>query len=318
MTVQGIDISKWDGNWDAARTKAAGVEFVFIKASQGKQSDPLFASNWQNAKAAGLLRGAYHYLDTNLPGADQADYFAGLLASDRGELPPVVDFEEISPGLIPARAVAQLRDFVTQLKTHGFTPTIYTSATYWQAYGEKNSEWAAYPLWLADYTNTLSPAAPAPWSTWTFWQYSEKASGSNYGTESYGVDVNRYTGTAEELLAFAGLKKEVAESADSAGLSQRLTALEQRMSAVEQRLASLGVTPPTTTAAASGSGASTPVSYATCSAQALNVRSGPGATYPVIGWLSSGQSVRILERQNGWARLDNPAGWSGERYLRFA
>jgi len=313
MTVLGIDISKWDGNWDAARTKAAGVEFAFIKASQGIHSDPLFAANWQKSKAAGLLRGAYHYLDTALPGRDQADYFANLLASDRGELPPVVDFEEITPNLTAARATAQLRDFVTQLKTHGYTPTIYTSASYWQAYGEKNSEWAACPLWLADYTNTLSPGAPAPWTAWTFWQYSEKASGETYGTESYGVDVNRYTGTAEELLAFAGVKKEVAESADSAGLSQRLSSLEQRVTVVEQRLATLGVTSPST-----ASSASAPVSYATCSAQALNVRSGPGASYPVIGWLSGGQSVRVLERQNGWARLDNPAGWSGERYLRFA
>ena len=56
MTVLGIDISKWDGNWDAVRTKAAGVEFTFIKASQGLHPDPLFTANWQKAKAAGLLR----------------------------------------------------------------------------------------------------------------------------------------------------------------------------------------------------------------------------------------------------------------------
>lgn len=312
MTVLGIDISKWDGNWDAARSKAAGAAFVFIKASQGVTSDPLFAVNWQKAKDAGLLRGAYHYLDTALPGRDQADFFANLIASDRGEFPPVVDFEENSPGLTAARTSAQLRDFVNQLKSHGYTPTIYTSASYWQEYGDKNSDWAQYPLWLADYNNTLSPAAPAPWTRWTFWQYSTKESGETYGTESYGVDGNRYTGTVEELLAFAGINKEVAETADTLGMNQRLTSVEQRMTAVELRLSALGLTQPVSQSV------SAPVSYATCSAQALNVRSGPGASYPVIGWLSSGQSVRVLERQNGWARLESPAGWSGERYLRFS
>ena len=312
MTVLGIDISKWDGTWDAARSKSAGAAFVFIKASQATKTDPLFTVNWQKAKDAGLLRGAFHYLDTSLPGRDQADYFANLIASDRGELPPVVDFEEISPNLTAARATAQLRDFVTQLKSHGYTPTIYTSASYWQGYGDKNSEWAHYPLWLADYNNTVSPAAPAPWTQWTFWQDSTKGSGETYGTESYGVDTNRYTGTAEELLAFAGIKKETTETADSVGLEQRLALAEQQIALLEQRLAALGVTQPFSQSV------SAPASYATCSAQALNVRSGPGASYPVIGWLSNGQSVRVLERQNGWARLENPAGWSGERYLRFS
>jgi uncharacterized protein YgiM (DUF1202 family) len=77
------------------------------------------------------------------------------------------------------------------------------------------------------------------------------------------------------------------------------------------QLVSLPVTP----AAGTGSTAS---NTATCTAQALNVRSGPGASYPVIGWLSNGQKVKVLERQNGWARIETPSGWSGERYLRFS
>ena len=70
MTILGIDISKWDGTWDAIKAKQAGATYVFIKASQATSTDPQFLDNWQKAKDAGLLRGAYHYLDYTKPGID--------------------------------------------------------------------------------------------------------------------------------------------------------------------------------------------------------------------------------------------------------
>ena len=72
MTVLGLDISKWDGAWDARKSKSAGAQFVYIKASQAVFADPLFAGNWQKAKEAGILRGAYHFLDYTRPAVDQA------------------------------------------------------------------------------------------------------------------------------------------------------------------------------------------------------------------------------------------------------
>jgi lysozyme len=47
MPVQGIDVSYWQGNidWEAAR--AAGIDFVFIKATEGGDHiDPKFRDNW--------------------------------------------------------------------------------------------------------------------------------------------------------------------------------------------------------------------------------------------------------------------------------
>jgi len=61
----GIDISAWqDDNStpqqiDWSKAKSAGAQFAFIKASQGTFTDQDFAYNWQAAKAAGVLRGAY-------------------------------------------------------------------------------------------------------------------------------------------------------------------------------------------------------------------------------------------------------------------
>jgi uncharacterized protein YraI len=50
----------------------------------------------------------------------------------------------------------------------------------------------------------------------------------------------------------------------------------------------------------------------------LNVRSGPGTSYPVIDVLRSGQSVILTSCSGGWCSLSHsgPSGWASERYLR--
>ena len=133
--VIGIDISKWDGNWDANKAKAQGASFVLIKASQATYTDPQFILNWQKAKDAGLLRGAYHYLDYTKSGKDQANAFADLIKSDPGELPPAVDYEQNRSDNNPSTALGFLRDYLNQLMSRSelFTdavvkkPMLYTS-----------------------------------------------------------------------------------------------------------------------------------------------------------------------------------------------
>ncbi len=309
MTVGGIDISKWNGNWDAAKAKAAGAAFVFIKASQATFTDPLFKVNWQKARDAGLLRGAYHYLDYTKPSRDQANYYADLLDADPGELSPVVDYEQRRTDNNVGAARLALRDFLEQLKARGYTPMIYTAPAFWATYGSTDVYWQQYRLWIAHYTTASAPTVPAPWKTWTFWQYTAKGDGPTFGTESYNVDLNYFNGTLEELYQLAGVPLPTGD------LESRVAALEQKVLQLEQRVAALEqgspqppqppLPPPSTDL------------YATCTASSLNVRSGPGTSYPAIGYLVYGQRVRVLERQDGWARIESPAGWCSEKYLKY-
>src|SRR3954469_22613633 len=58
---RGIDVSHHQGtiNWDAVA--GDGVEFAWMKATEGATfRDASFARNWHQAGAAGLARGAYH------------------------------------------------------------------------------------------------------------------------------------------------------------------------------------------------------------------------------------------------------------------
>ena len=62
--IQGIDVSKYQGEIDWRKVKNAGMDFVIVRASFGwskGQEDPFFNRNVIGAQAAGLAVGAYHY-----------------------------------------------------------------------------------------------------------------------------------------------------------------------------------------------------------------------------------------------------------------
>jgi lysozyme len=79
MAIKGIDVSWHNGSVDWAKVKADGVNFVFIKATQGTgyaQVD-YFRNNAPKAAGFGLNVGAYHYATfSNIPEAlAEAKYF---------------------------------------------------------------------------------------------------------------------------------------------------------------------------------------------------------------------------------------------------
>jgi lysozyme len=388
MTILGIDISKWNGNWDAVKAKQAGATFVFIKASQATFADPQFLVNWQKAKDAGLLRAAYHYLDYTKPGIDQANFFADQLKNDPGELPPIIDYELRRTDNNPSAALGFLRDCLDQMikRTELYEdasvkrPMIYSGPGFWVEYGDqtKSDYWIQFPLWNAHWTTSSTPLIPLPWTMWHFWQFTSKGPGEAFGGEGLSMDMDRFNGTLNELMEFAGIRipivnlSEKFETLDekvntlqglvstinstgnaNSGIISRVdnlegqisnlggsvntltTTLTQRIAAVERSVATLGNIPSTsTTPTNTTSNSTTPTNitsdstapintsssndlYATCITSALNVRSGPSASYPMVAGLRYGQRVKVINRQNGWAQFENPVGWSSEAYLSF-
>ena len=51
----------------------------------------------------------------------------------------------------------------------------------------------------------------------------------------------------------------------------------------------------------------------TVTASYLNVRSGPGISYPVMKVLRFGDKVSVLDSVSGWAKIDG--GWVSEDWL---
>ena len=94
LPIQGIDISRWQGMIDWQAVKSAGTRFVYIKATEGGDHiDPKFLDNWNGAKAAGVPRGAYHFVYWCRPAHEQVVWFTQHIPQERDALPPVLDVE---------------------------------------------------------------------------------------------------------------------------------------------------------------------------------------------------------------------------------
>ena len=99
MQKFGIDISRWQPNYDLARAKAEGVEFVIIKAGGGDDGlykDSKFEQHYANAKALGLPVGSYFFGKAMSveQAKKEADKFLSILAGHQFEMPVYYDVEE--------------------------------------------------------------------------------------------------------------------------------------------------------------------------------------------------------------------------------
>ncbi len=92
--VHGIDLSRFQTAVDWATARANGVNFAYIKATEGGDLfDPMFKDHWRNADAAGVKRGAYHFFYHCRPADEQARWFIKHVPRTPGALPPVLDME---------------------------------------------------------------------------------------------------------------------------------------------------------------------------------------------------------------------------------
>ena len=170
-TLDGIDISHHSGAIDWNQIRASGVDFVYIKATEGVDlPDPMFQANWQASRGAGIPRGAYHFYVTEDDPIEQAHFFLNQVHHRVGDLIPVVDIEVLGTGTQPG-LTSRVRQFLEQVEEElGVRPMIYTSANFWDSHFE--GSFGEYPLWIAEY-EVDAPRLPNGWTEWTLWQWAE-------------------------------------------------------------------------------------------------------------------------------------------------
>jgi len=182
----GVDCSHWQGVIDWPKVKDAGIQFVYVKASEGSGFvDSRFAANWAGAKAVGLPRGAYHFWRRAYDGAAQAAHFLRTVGADVPELHYVVDVEDTAAPKDAAGNQASVDKMLGGLA--GKKVMIYSARWYWEPWMGGTSKYSALPFWVADYRVVSAPLMSG-WADWLIWQYT--SSGSVPGI-SGGVDTNR-------------------------------------------------------------------------------------------------------------------------------
>jgi lysozyme len=201
--IHGIDVSKWQGTIDWTSVRNAGTQFAFIKATEGGDHlDERFYENWNGAGAAGIPRGAYHFVYWCRPAHEQAEWFKRHIPADPDALPPVLDVEwnnasRTCPQRVPRDvAIEKIRTMLRELEAHtGKRPIIYTDINFHKdiLIGEFND----YPYWLRSVA--AEPEARYDNRRWTFWQYT--TTGRVPGIRG-DVDRNVFYGTENQWKIF--------------------------------------------------------------------------------------------------------------------
>ncbi|NJM84056.1 MAG: glycoside hydrolase family 25 protein [Tabrizicola sp.] len=196
--VHGIDVSRFQTTIDWTTARANGVNFAFIKATEGGDVlDPMFNDHWRGAGAAGVRRGAYHFFYHCRPAAEQARWFIRHVPVTPGGLPPVLDMEwtPTSPTCRIRRDGATIRAeariFTDILTRHyGQRPLIYTTVDFF----EDTELWrlSGIEFWLRSVA--AHPQDRYQGQAWSFWQYS--STGIVPGIAGK-VDINVFAGSEQ-------------------------------------------------------------------------------------------------------------------------
>lgn len=197
--VRGIDVARFQTSVDWASARANGVNFAFIKATEGgDRVDEMFASHWRGAAAAGVPRGAYHFFYHCRAPEEQARWFFSHVPRRSGDLPPVIDMEWTpdSPTCTIRRPAAEIRADAAKLvemftRHYGTAPILYTTVDFYV----DNQMWrvGGTDFWLRSVA--AHPSDIYAGQHWAFWQYSSTGLIPGIAGE---VDLNAFSGSERD------------------------------------------------------------------------------------------------------------------------
>jgi len=189
-----IDISHWETVTDFKALKAAGIQAVICKATEGLYyADDTYDRYAKGAREAGLLVGAYHF-GTSENVKDQVNRFIARVGRDNTDVLLALDWEPNPRGKPWTMTLDQAKEFCNLIfEKTGRWPVIYSGHTVKEALGykTKDSVLANCRLWLAHYSDKPT----WPFGTWpTLWLHQYSESGRLPGIPNDYVDLNFYAG----------------------------------------------------------------------------------------------------------------------------
>ena len=190
--THGLDISHHQGTVDWQKVFSTNAKFIYLKATDGvTYLDPSYLKHIQTLSQGPLFVGAYHFFEPKDKGQDQATHFLKYFTA-KGMLPPVLDVEVIG-STKPQTLRHEVMQWLSQVEASTkCKPIIYTNRIFWEKY--LGNHFKDYPLWLADYANTIS--LPTGVNQWAFWQHTQTGRLDGISVD---VDLNFFSGDEDEL-----------------------------------------------------------------------------------------------------------------------
>ena len=214
--IRGIDVSKWQGEIDWKKVKAAGIKFAMIRLGYGSSKgdacglDGYFEKNVKNAIAAGIDIGCYFYsYATSVAAAKkEAACVINVLQKYKGVFtyPVAFDLEDkTQQGLGKQVLTDMVIAFGDAIEKAGFYCSLYSNPSWMKSYLDADRV-KRFDLWLAHWTDKTNYAG-----AYGMWQNSSsgKVNGINgnvdtdfaykdYPTIIKGKKLNGFTGSGQQ------------------------------------------------------------------------------------------------------------------------
>lgn len=206
MSIEGIDVSEFQGSVDWEAVKASGIQFALLRAGYGEGTvDPEFNRNASECNRLNIPIGVYWFsyaLNTE-QAASEAEYCLDTIRDYRIEYPVCYDFEMDSVEYAESNGITIDRSLATQF-VQSFCDTIENYKYYAMFYSNKsflNTMFdeiltEKYDLWYAFYNSELDGTECG------IWQYE---SGGSVEGVSGNVDRDQALKDYPTLIKDAGL-----------------------------------------------------------------------------------------------------------------
>ncbi len=319
-----VDVSHYDDHLDAQLLKNAGVAAVIVRSGSGMQRDPKFVAHGQAVVDAGLILMAYYWDDILCDPANQALWAIEDIASTGLPVKFIwADQEQwwtnwqawlaARKNEIPYSAVPRASaDNINQHNRlfayilHNLYPQsgIYSNYGFVTTWAPPVKEWLAlYPLWVAHYGRQAKTSINCTWEAL------KKEWLPNYpvlfppGAKEEWVFGHQFTGDVFRLPG-------IYDAANHPMPTDVSMFSEEFLNVI-----SAGHVPPKPP---DNPGPDVPPEGAPeyyVNVPALNVRSGPGTAYNIVGWLTKNTTVHVDRIQDQWAHLEGGDSWAWGPYL---
>ena len=185
--IKGIDISNNNGSIYFSSVANDGVEYVYVKASEGSTfKDSTMEGFYNECKGNGLKVGAYHFLvGTSAPEAQAQNFYEKIKAFD-WDLVPMMDVEINFSGI-----ANYVKRFVAAFKQLSpLTLGIYSYTSFIDTIADAEDVIKDMPFWEANYNNNPWNLPSNFFTNRVGHQYTDKG---NISGVSESCDVNSFT-----------------------------------------------------------------------------------------------------------------------------
>lgn len=173
MKVFGVDISRYQADFDFSKAKAEGVRFAILKgggADDGYYIDRKFERNYREAKKEGLPVGVYWFssaLSVEDAKKEAAYFYRNIIAGKQFELPVFIDVE--TSGMLSLKRsylTTVVKTFCDEMEDYGCWVGIYSSVSVFKNLFD-DDRLQAYTHWVAAW----SKSCPYKKNALGFWQF---------------------------------------------------------------------------------------------------------------------------------------------------